>query len=270
MSGLELLYGTAPGRAALRVLTRPGLSRAAGRYLNTALSRVHIAPFVRKNRIDLTQYGGAPYRSFNDFFTRLILSGLRPFDGAAEALCSPCDGRLTAYELGEGAAFTVKSVRYDLPALLRDGALAASFAGGWALVYRLCVDDYHRYAWFDGGAPGPATTLPGVLHTVRPAATERRPVYCENSREYVLLQSDRFGPAVQMEVGAMMVGKISNRPLSARVERGTEKGIFEFGGSTVIVLLQAGRAALRPDILAASAAGAETRVLQGERVGTAI
>lgn len=269
LSGLELLYDTAPGRLLLRLLTRPGLSRAAGRFLASPLSRARIAPFVRRNGIDLSQYGGAPYASFNAFFTRPVLPGKRPFDRDPAALCSPCDARLTVYELSHTACFTVKNVSYTLPRLLRDDALAASFAGGLALVFRLCVDDYHRYCWFDGGVPGAQTRIPGVLHTVRPVAVERVPVFCENSRAYATLASDSFGPAVQMEVGAMMVGKIRNAPLPARVGRGDEKGFFEFGGSTVIVLLQKDRADLRGDILAASARGAETRVLQGERVGTA-
>ena len=45
---------------------------------------------------------------------------------------------------------------------------------------------------------------------------------------------------LQMEVGAMMVGKIVNENAGAarRVQRGEEKGYFAFGGSTVIVLAQ--------------------------------
>lgn len=268
MKGLERLYGTTPGRRLLRLLTRPALSRAAGRYLSTGWSRAHIGPFVRKNGIDLTLYGGAPYRSFNDFFTRPLLMGRRPFDLSPEALCSPCDSRLTAYALSEDAAFSVKGILYTLPRLLRDDALAARFSGGTALVFRLCVDDYHRYCWFDGGIPELPVRIDGVLHTVRPVATERRPVFCENSREYTVIRTKRFGTAVQMEVGAMMVGKITNHPVRGPVRRGEEKGYFEFGGSTVIVLLRRGAAVLRQDILTASTRGEETRVLQGERIGT--
>lgn len=195
---------------------------------------------------------------------------MRPFDYSQEALCSPCDARLTAYELTPDAAFTVKNVVYTLPALLRDKRLAASFSGGTALVFRLCVDDYHRYCWFDDGEPSPPVRIPGVLHTVRPVATERVPVFCENSREYSVFRTSSFGTAVQMEVGALMVGKITNHPVRGPVRRGEEKGYFEFGGSTIIVLLKPGAAVLRGDISAASARGEETRVLLGQRIGTAL
>ena len=47
-----------------------------------------------------------------------------------------------------------------------------------------------------------------------------------------------FGTMIQMEVGAMLVGKIENRPGSGTVTRGQERGNFAFGGSTVIIMTQ--------------------------------
>ena len=45
-----------------------------------------------------------------------------------------------------------------------------------------------------------------------------------------------------MEVGAMMVGKITNLHKNpATVKKGQEKGNFEFGGSTIILLIQPGK-----------------------------
>lgn len=42
-----------------------------------------------------------------------------------------------------------------------------------------------------------------------------------------------------MEVGAMMVGRITNHEaVPGYVTRGEEKGYFEFGGSTIILLTQ--------------------------------
>ena len=71
-----------------------------------------------------------------------------------------------------------------------------------------------------------------------------------------------------MEVGALMVGKIRNHhPETCHVSRGMEKGYFEFGGSTVILLLEAGAAVLDSDILANSRDGAETVVRAGEKIG---
>lgn len=85
------------------------------------------------------------------------------------------------------------------------------------------------------------------------------------------LQSANFGTLLQMEVGAMMVGKIVNENAGAarRVQRGEEKGYFAFGGSTVIVLAQKGSAVPEKRIWNYSRLGIETRVRQGETVGTA-
>lgn len=66
-------------------------------------------------------------------------------------------------------------------------------------------------------------------------------VFAQNSREYQVLKTQKFGTLIQMEVGALLVGKIRNRrPPSkpAYVQKGEEKGYFEFGGSTIIILLK--------------------------------
>ena len=69
---LGLLYGSAFGRAVLRVLISPVVSKAAGCFLSSRLSVGLIHPFVRKNGIDLTQFEPARYRSYNEFFSRKI------------------------------------------------------------------------------------------------------------------------------------------------------------------------------------------------------
>lgn len=52
--------------------------------------------------------------------------------------------------------------------------------------------------------------VPGIFHTVNPVANEVYPIYRENAREYTLLKTEKFGTVLMMEVGAMMVGKITN------------------------------------------------------------
>ena len=51
------------------------------------------------------------------------------------------------------------------------------------------------------------------------------------------------------------------------VTRGEEKGYFEFGGSTIILLTQKGAVLPRKNILYRSARGEETRIRQGEKIG---
>ena len=48
-----------------------------------------------------------------------------------------------------------------------------------------------------------------------------------------------------MEVGALLVGRIENRPGKAFVKRGDEKGNFAFGGSTIVLITE--KNAVKPD-----------------------
>ena len=54
------------------------------------------------------------------------------------------------------------------------------------------------------------------------------------------------------------------------MRRGQEKGRFEFGGSTVVLLLRRDYVAVDDDILKNSAEGIETKVKLGERIGKAL
>ena len=108
-----------------------------------------------------------------------------------------------------------------------------------------------------------------MLHTVNPIANDVYPIYKENAREYSLLHSDTFGDILMMEVGALLVGRIVNHHEKATVVRGQEKGYFQFGGSTVVVLLKAGAAVIDEDILLNSREGVETVVRMGEKIGQA-
>ena len=130
------------------------------------------------------------------------------------------------------------------------------------------MNHYHRYGFFDSGRCYKNRRINGIYHTVRPVALSEFPVFTENTREYVVIDTEGFGRAVQMEVGAMLVGRIVNEKYSnTKVKRGDEKGHFEYGGSTIIVLLGKDRAKLRDDILQNSSAGEETPVSMGQVIG---
>lgn len=259
---LRFLYRTVPGRVLLKGLTAPFLSKAAGKFLDTPLSRPLIKPFVRKGGIDLDDYESDDFRCFNDCFTRKIKDGKRPFSAESGDLCSPCDGYLTAYRIdGSGTVFPVKQSIYTVSSVLGGDEIAERFFGGTCLVIRLGVENYHRYAFFDGGKLIKKKYIPGRLHTVRPVALEKYPVFSENCREYSILKTDNFGTAAQIEVGAMLVGKIKNREVSV-FGRGEEKGMFLYGGSTVMVLLEKGAGGVRSEFYG----GTEIPVVMGEKL----
>ena len=264
---LERLYGTMAGRLLLKPLVTPMVSRLGGRLLDSRISVLLIGPFIRKNFIDMSDYEKRSYRSYNDFFQWRLRPGVRRIDMTPDHLISPCDARLSVYSLDEEFAFTVKHTFYTVETLLKNRRLADRFCGGFAWIFRLCVDDYHRYIYIDNGKASPPRHIPGVFHTVNPIANDRYPIYKENTREYTLLRSKNFGTVLQMEVGALLVGKIENYIPTAPVVRGQEKGSFAFGGSTVILLTQKGKVRPDPDLLENTLQGIETRVLLGESIG---
>ena len=266
---LEFLYGTSPGRLALKAAARPGVSAAAGRFMDSRLSAPLIGPFIRKNKIPLGDYLGAPYRSFNEFFTRPIRPELRPFPAEAEALPAPCDGLLSAYRITEDTVLPIKQSLFTVPGLLGGDPAAESFQNGVCLVFRLCVDHYHRYCYIDDGVKGENVFLPGQLHTVRPVALSTLPVFERNCREYTLMDTVHFGRVAQIEVGAMLVGRIRNHHGAGPVARGAEKGMFLYGGSTVVLLLEKDRVVLPESLFESTAAGRETPVRLGQTIGRA-
>lgn len=264
---LRKIYTRFYGRVLLKALTLPALSRAAGAFLDRAASRALIKPFVKSNHLDMSPYVKRPYRSFNDFFTREILPTERMIDCDPMHLVSPSDGKLSVYHLSETAGFQVKGRLYTLDDILKNTALADRYRDGYACVFRLSVDDYHRYSYPADGEKSENIRIPGILHTVNPVAVESVPVYHENAREYCLIRTKHFGTILQMEVGAMMVGRINNYHGPKKVEKGSEKGKFEFGGSTIILFLQKDRVALKEGFLRNTEDGIETQVQMGECIG---
>lgn len=266
---LSFLYGTVPGRMLLRPLVSRGVSKAVGRFMDSRLSRGLISRFIRANHIDMSDYRQETYGSFNAFFTRRIKPERRPIDSAPEHFIAPCDGRLSVYPIEADSVFAIKSSRYTVSDLLGGDARASEFAGGLCLVFRLCVDDYHRYHYPDGGSKGNSRFIPGVLHTVRPIALAHTPVFIQNCREYTFLETDHFGTIAQIEVGALLVGKISNHSQSARFRRGEEKGMFLYGGSTVVLLIKKD-AVLLDERFRIAEDGEEIRVKLGEKIGVSM
>lgn len=269
MDTLKFLYRTIPGRMILKFLTRPSLSNACGRFLDSDLSHFLIQPFVKENGIRVSDYEMDDVRSFNDFFSRKIKEGLRPIDMDEKHLIAPCDGLLSVWKIREDTVLPVKQSNYTISSLLRNPKLAAHYCDGYCLVFRLCVNHYHRYCYVDSGKKSRNVFLPGVLHTVRPIALAQYPVFTENSRAYTLIRTPEFGTVVQMEVGAMLVGRIVNHEQGAQVIRGAEKGMFQYGGSTIIVLVGKDQVTMREDLLKNAQFGKETAVQMGETIGYA-
>ena len=266
---LKKLYCTSDGRRILKVLTNPVISKMAGDFMNSSFSKPLIHSFIKNNHIDTSQHVMNDFRSYNDFFTRAVKLSKRPIDYSLSHLISPCDSKLTVYEIDNRSIFRIKGSRYRISDLLKNDFLAGRFIGGYCMIFRLEVDDYHRYCYIDSGTKTNNVFIKGELHTVNPIALQKYNIYKRNSREYTLLHTNNFGDVVQCEVGAMMVGRIRNHHNEYKFRKGEEKGFFEFGGSTIVLLFERGAVIPDRDIMKNSNEGYETIVKYGEKIGIA-
>ena len=256
----------------MKLLVHPRVSEAAGYYLSSRASKWIVPYYIRKHKIDMSDIdipaGG--FSSFNDFFIRK--RSMECFDVTYGHLISPCDGLMSYIRIKGKIVLDIKNTKYTLNDLLEDNELAGQFRDGTALVFRLTPADYHRYCYAANGKVLQHKKIKGRLHCVRPIALRTVPVFAQNSREYQVLETETFGTVIQMEIGALLVGKIRNNRSSSKysyVSRGEEKGYFEFGGSTIIMLFKRNTICMNESLYKRQNSDGEIPVHMGEFVARA-
>ena len=262
---MRFAYENPVGRALTKaILCRSFVSNLYAAWQKSCLSKGKVRKFVAQYHISLDDCTAQEFPNFNAFFTRQRKNYVN--QTAEKELPAIADSKLTALPIDKNRVFTVKGVPYTAAELLENEKLAAEYAGGICLIFRLSPDDYHRYVYPDGGTQEKTVAIKGVLHSVNPIAGSLG-VYRRNARRYTVLHTAHFGDVVQMEVGALLVGKICNHNETAgSFAKLQEKGYFEYGGSTVILLLKKDAVTVDADILQYSAKGIETKVKIGERI----
>lgn len=267
---LTFLYNTVIGRVLLKILNKPFISKACGIYMNSKISKTMIKRFIKKHKINeekIISNGLNNYCCFNDFFSRKYDN--IEFSKQPKDFISIAQSRLLVYKIDEELKLNVKDTIYSLEELLKDKKLANQYKNGLCLIFRLIPSDYHRYIYADKGTKKENKKVQGVLHTVKPIKNSKYKVYKENTREYSILCTKNLGEIIQMEVGALLVGKIVNYH-KEKFEKGEEKGYFQFGGSTVILIIKDNIIKIDNDISEMSKNEIETLVDIGETIGEVI
>ncbi len=269
---LRWAYEKPVGRTATDLLVKRVIfSKWYGWRMSRPESRKLILPFIEKYHINREEMAGRPemFPSFNAFFARKLKREARPIAEAKEAVVFPADGRHFAIpNIAENDGIFVKGVRFDLAALLRDGALAEKYGRGAMLISRLCPVDYHRYHFPYEGVPGAATAINGPLYSVSPIALRQRPTLLwENKRSLTRLRTEALGEVLLVEVGATCVGSIRQTYHPGHpVVKGEEKGYFVFGGSCVLTIFEPGRVKFKGVLLEHSAQQREVYGRMGEEM----
>ncbi len=251
--------------------SRTLFSRLYGWKMRRRSSAKLIAPFVRDYGVDAAE-AELPldqYESFNHFFTRRLKTGVRPIASDPDAVVFPADGRhfLLSNLAGEPWLWA-KGERFSVETLLGPLAFAVGpeVLQGDAVVSRLAPVDYHRFHFPWQGKVLAQATLSGPLYSVHPLAIRKAIRYLvSNKRTVSILEDERIGRWVMVEIGATNVGTIcQTHPGQAVAERGAEKGFFAFGGSCVVTIWPRGRMRFSRDLEEVSRDGVELYARMGD------
>jgi len=266
---INFLYNTFIGRILLKIVTTRFYSKINAIYLKSRFSKHKINKYIKKYNINIEEFEEKNYTSFNDFFIRKLKKNTREIDMNTNSLIAIADAKLSTYFINDKLELNIKNSIYNIKELVKNDKVAEEYLNGICCVYRLTVDDYHRYCFLDNGNVKSSNKIKGILHTVRPIAVQKYKVYIQNTREWSILCTENFGDVIQIEVGALTVGKIKNNNKNSFF-KGEEKGYFEFGGSTIILLFKENTVKINEEIKNKSKKGIEKKVEIGEKIGEKI
>lgn len=221
------------------------------------------------------------YPTFNAFFTRALKPGARVADADPAAFLMPADGHVSQCgDIVDGRIFQAKGQSFTAAELLGDDEAARPFTDGvYATVY-LSPRDYHRVHMPWTGTLRETVHVPGRLFSVGTDAVASVPRLFARNERLVCHFDTEFGPMASVMVGALLVSGVETvwsgveipaygdritrkdyRGKGIELERFAEMARFNYG-STVIVLLPRGVAALDP------ALKAESPVRLGQRLAS--
>ncbi|MCR5791867.1 MAG: phosphatidylserine decarboxylase [Lachnospiraceae bacterium] len=267
MSFVDFLYKSPVGRFTLKAMFKLHLLKLGERFVRSGLSKPLVSSYIKRNNIDMSEFEGQTFRTFQDFFSRKKAS--YTVDTEPSHLISPCDGLLSVFPIRHDTFYPIKGSEYRLTDLINDDDVAQMFVDGTCIILRLQANDYHHYCYFDDGYQYINHFIPGELHSVQPIACASVPVYRLNRRLWTLMDTHHFGKVVQTEVGALLVGGIENEKVSGNFVRGEEMGHFELTGSTIVLFFQKDQIRIQENILQGLQTMDEFPVKLGQQIGTA-
>ena len=224
--------------------------------LQTSLKNPAIRAFIHAFKVDMTEASHPDpedYASFNEFFTRRLIPGVRPIAPGANVIVSPADGYISQISgYSNRQAIQAKGRWFSMQQLLGGaneyGGLCKR--GKFATVY-LSPGDYHRVHMPFDGTLMEMIHVPGRLFSVAPYAAEALTnLYARNERIVSIFKTGMGYMAVVM-VGAVNVaaieiaweglvtpprGKTLHRKKYSGMElkKGEELGVFNMGSTAII------------------------------------
>lgn len=241
---------------AQKVVPQHRLSRVVGKIAaseNPVVKTAVISAFKAKYGIDMSiaeQTNALKFKSFNDFFTRGLRTGVRAVDADEGSIVSPADGAISQLgKIENGDVFQAKGQKFTVENLIADPQLAQPFKNGeFATVY-LSPRDYHRVHMPFAGTLTETLYVPGELFSVNQTTAENIPGLFARNERMVCLFDTELGRMAVVLVGAMIVvgietvatgkvkpsGRIELNQHNLFLEKGAELGRFYLGSTAVIL-----------------------------------
>jgi len=268
---MRLLYASWFGRLVRPLITSGWVNRLIRVLYTSRLSARLIPRFIRRFSIptDEIEKPLEHFTSFNDFFTRKLKKDSRPIDTRNQSITSPCDSKLLVIEnLSETTTFYAKKHAFDCASFLESKELVSLFKGGTLFLFRLSVDDYHRFHFPCSGEISCTTQQGASFNSVQPLAYNTTNPLMKNHRISCVLSIPQQTKLFFSAVGSLAVGSVAMtyKPQRNYHIKGHEMGYFAFGGSLVVLLAPPNTLTVRSDILTHSRHGRETYVRVGEAV----
>jgi phosphatidylserine decarboxylase len=220
----------------------------------------------------MSEFKPVAYQSFAEFFDREFKEGARRFPAEPGAMAAFAEARYFAWQkLDSRQQLPVKGHSLRAEDILNDAERARPFLGGPVFLARLSPVDYHHVHYFDDGETLAHDRLGHRLWTVNWHALQNEPrILMRNERLVSILTTQHFGRVAFVEIGALSVGRIVQvHPTDRPFERGTEKAVFRFGGSAIVVFGEAGAWRPSDDIVEHTQQNIETLVRLGEPIAQA-
>ena len=188
----------------------------------------------------------ANWHSWNDFFARRLRT---PLIVPHKGLISPCDGVLIDMPVKTTSVNNISD-------LLAGSTYIDSFADGKAIHWVLDVFDYHRFHAPCAGKVIECRTIKGIHAgggVIIWDAEQNRYRYAQlaatgfqslETRGVLIMDTPEYGRIALVAVGIQQVSSVVwNDAIRVGVEikQGQELGLFQFGGSDILLLFEAGR-----------------------------
>jgi len=218
------------------------------------------------------------YSTFEDFFVRKHKPGHRPIfeeDNPSKAVVV-ADSRLVVYpSVAETRKLWIKGHNFTIANLIKDHALAQSWHDGAVASFRLSPQDYHRFHSPVRGTVSWYKTISGQYYQVDPVCLQSDvDILTENARCCICINTAEFGKVLYVAIGATNVGtvEINEKCQTAgyQIQKGEEVGLFQFGGSSIIVAFEKGRIDFDDDLLDVSRRQVMMDVEVGMSIGKAL